>query len=367
MAKRPPFIPIARKAFSPIEKDGDVFWNEPRVFSRWEAWQFLIVHAARKSVKRIIPRPGKTPVVVEMHRGEFYGSLRWFGRRWKWSEKKVRTWFSQLEKQHRRIRTQRETQVGTVYLLTKYWEYNGDAAPVDAPTAAPETQQGRSRDAAETQGSRRDVRRDKEGIENKDVVGDSASLDDVENWVSLVIRTANKGMIESGIEFQPILASHASRQSVFDWIGEGVDRALIESTVFDVAKVAKKQISSMNYFGKAVRAAHEKAKSARVGIPEGSEAHTVKQKGVAANYPKSDAPRTGDPLVAKEREEQKRVEEWRKENQSEAAAIWEACVQEVKSKPGVDALGARIVQGYINSKFRQRVIAEHLTPKLAAS
>lgn len=186
---------------------------------------------------------------------------------------------------------------------------------------------------------------------------------DVENFVSLAIQTANGGMIAAGIDFNPIMGNHRSRQNVFDWIEAGISRRTILETVHETARGAAKQISSMKYFNNAVTNAHEKGRA--VVIPEGSQAHEVMQKGVQANYPKSNEPRNGDPLAEKEKADRLRVDEWKAAHDAEAELIWNEVRAEMIDK-GMDALGAKHLARSIEAHFRKRILDEHLTPKAVA-
>lgn len=201
------------------------------------------------------------------------------------------------------------------------------------------------------------------------ITGGDVDSQDVENFVSNVIRVANGGMSAAGIEYEPILTSHSSRQAVFDWLAAGVPRDTIVESVFANATRAGKQISSMKYFTRAVTSADEKKK---VVIPEGSQAAEVAKEGIAGNYHQSDAPRTGevttpagDVLLEKERAEQLRVDAWKRDHQPEAEKLWNECRQEAIDK-NLAEMGQRIANGYIESRFRRRIVDEILTPKAVA-
>lgn len=187
---------------------------------------------------------------------------------------------------------------------------------------------------------------------------------DVENFVSLAMQTANGGMIAAGIEFNPIMGNHRSRQNVFDWLEAGVSRQTILETVQSAAKAAGKQISSMKYFTNAVTNAHEKGKA--VVIPEGSQAAEVAKKGVAANYPQSNQPRHGDPLAERDAADKKRVDAWQAEHKEEAKKLWESVRDELQGK-GMDGLGGLNFQNLVDANYRRRVVTEILTPKALAS
>lgn len=114
-------VKLARKAFHP--HDGDPLWLEPRVFSRWEAWVDVLQTAAFRDRSH----PTKWGA-VDLKRGEFVASLRYLAKRWQWSVKRVRVWFSTLCK-WARLEARRETQAGTVYLIVNYDRYQSNAKP----------------------------------------------------------------------------------------------------------------------------------------------------------------------------------------------------------------------------------------------
>lgn len=196
--------------------------------------------------------------------------------------------------------------------------------------------------------------------------------EDVENFVSLVIRTANGGMSEALPDFQPILTSHASRQSVHDWVIAGIDRQMILDTVAARAKGATRQISSMKYFDKAIREAQEKAQAV---IHPDSQAGQIKADGPSAEKPKDERSKrsgklkhagTDEDIMARDAEDAKRVAEWDRLNEARAVEIWNEIRDEQKAA-GADALGQTHFKRAIDALYRRRILAEFLTPKLAAS
>jgi hypothetical protein len=105
-------VKISRKAYAK-----DAFWTESREFSKWEAWEWMIQAAAWKAYTRVV---GMTEIKLE--RGEFLASIRYLADAWQWSIKRVRN-FLEMVTNTDRIRAQRETQAGTVYLLVNYHIY----------------------------------------------------------------------------------------------------------------------------------------------------------------------------------------------------------------------------------------------------
>ncbi len=116
-------IKLSRKIY-----EDDVFWNEPRVFSRYEAWEDLIQAAAWKRHRRVVGAD-----VVELNRGEVLASERYLAERWSWSRSKVRRFVQLLVTKLERIRPSRETSIGTIYALVNYDAYQS-TRPTHRPT-----------------------------------------------------------------------------------------------------------------------------------------------------------------------------------------------------------------------------------------
>lgn len=120
MADGPPtgqqgYIKVSRKAY-----ESDPFWLEPREFSRWEAWEYMIAEAAFKAKKWTDGQK-----IIELQRGETRPlSLRHLANEWGWTVKKVRV-FLDLIMEDGRIRAQQETAQGHTYLLVNYRLYQG--------------------------------------------------------------------------------------------------------------------------------------------------------------------------------------------------------------------------------------------------
>lgn len=131
------FLPLSRKFF---ESD---LWNEPRAFSRAEAWIDLVRTANFK--------PGTVIVdgrCLSLDKGELVASLRYVSNRWSWSKSKVERFYEVL-KECRRIETRTETGI-TIVKLCNYKQFNGmigrdrDGSGDDCGTLA-----GHSRDKEE--------------------------------------------------------------------------------------------------------------------------------------------------------------------------------------------------------------------------
>ncbi len=107
------YIKISRKMF-----DGsDRLWEENRPRTKAEAWIDLIQMANWRTGQRIIGCE-----IVELNRGEFLASYRYLANRWRWSKNKVNTFLKLLQKSGR-IKGQRQTTFGYVYVLINYRAY----------------------------------------------------------------------------------------------------------------------------------------------------------------------------------------------------------------------------------------------------
>ena len=118
----PPHFRLARKAFKPVESGGCPFWNKKRIFSEWEAWEYLIKEAAYAPYTRTLRRAG----VVDLQRGETPPlAIRFLMRAWGWGSKKRVAAFLDLLKNMDRIRTVKSTPDGDTYFLVNYEFYHG--------------------------------------------------------------------------------------------------------------------------------------------------------------------------------------------------------------------------------------------------
>ena len=116
-------IKISRKAFLAVDEGGDVFWNEKRAFSRWEAWQYMIQAAAWRGHDIALKGGG----VIRVQRGETPPlSVRFLMKAWGWgSPKRVLMFLGLLEERHQ-ISNRQRTASGNTYLLVNYDAYQGD-------------------------------------------------------------------------------------------------------------------------------------------------------------------------------------------------------------------------------------------------
>ena len=107
------FIKLSRKFFS------NELWNEARTFSSCEAWLDLIQSARFEATSRKVSIGGRE---VVCNRGQYPASIRFLAKRWKWTERKVRTFLSYLKKEG--MITSEIIQGMNMITLCKYEEYN---------------------------------------------------------------------------------------------------------------------------------------------------------------------------------------------------------------------------------------------------
>ena len=133
-------LKVSRKAYAT-----DPFWNEKRVFSKWEAWEWLMKEASWGDRRRVIGMK-----VVDLKRGELLASVRFLGEAWGWKRSRVHDYLKLLTDMGR-IAGQRETPEGTVYLLVNYDRYQStqDDEP-DADRTDSRTDSGQTPDSERT-------------------------------------------------------------------------------------------------------------------------------------------------------------------------------------------------------------------------
>lgn len=108
------YIKLSRKFFS------NDMWNEARTFSSCEAWLDLIQSARFEATPRMESIGGRE---VSYTRGQYPASIRFLSKRWKWTERKVRTFLAYLKREN--MITLSQEQGLNVITLVKYNEYNG--------------------------------------------------------------------------------------------------------------------------------------------------------------------------------------------------------------------------------------------------
>ena len=107
------FLRLSRRFFS------NEMWNEARTFSSCEAWLDLIQSARFEATPRKESIGGQE---ISYSRGQYPASIRFLSQRWKWSEKKVRSFLVHLRKKG--MITVECNQGMNLITLCKYEEYN---------------------------------------------------------------------------------------------------------------------------------------------------------------------------------------------------------------------------------------------------
>ena len=107
------FLRLSRRFFS------NEMWNEARTFSSCEAWLDLIQSARFEATPRKECIGGRE---ISYSRGQYPASIRFLSQRWKWSEKKVRSFLVHLRKKG--MITVECNQGMNLITLCKYEEYN---------------------------------------------------------------------------------------------------------------------------------------------------------------------------------------------------------------------------------------------------
>ena len=118
------YIKLSRKFFS------NDMWNEARTFSSCEAWLDLIQSARFEATPRMESIGGRE---VSYTRGQYPASIRFLSKRWKWSERKVRTFLAFLRREN--MITLSKEQGMNVTTLVKYNEYNGSESDTACDTS----------------------------------------------------------------------------------------------------------------------------------------------------------------------------------------------------------------------------------------
>lgn len=106
------YITIDRKLFE------HQFWQEKRLYSRFEAWLDLIQLVSWKNDNKEIING----ILVKWGRGQFPVSYSFLGERWRWGEYKVRLFFKML-KDEGQIATNSTNRI-TIITLCNYDKYN---------------------------------------------------------------------------------------------------------------------------------------------------------------------------------------------------------------------------------------------------
>lgn len=109
------YIAISRRLFE------HPYWCEEREFSRFEAWLYLIKEARFEDMKLY---DGNT--IVEVSRGQVYGSYRFIANALGWSVKRLRGFLDMLEKEGMIVKGTAKGTGQSVITICNYDIYNKD-------------------------------------------------------------------------------------------------------------------------------------------------------------------------------------------------------------------------------------------------
>jgi hypothetical protein len=110
----------------PPHEGGDPWWNERRVFSRWEAWFYLFANASFAGHEWVLTNGG----IIKLQRGETRPlSIRYLTRAWGWKSKRRVSAFINWNLSRCRLRVRQRTSDGDTYFVVKYEQYqtSGDS------------------------------------------------------------------------------------------------------------------------------------------------------------------------------------------------------------------------------------------------
>ena len=154
------YFKLYRRAFRDVDHGGDPLWNEKRVWSRAEAWLYLLSIAAYDPHDK----PLKAGRSVHLERGEFYASLRYLARRWGWSKSKVARFLEQLGTGLERITRKNRDTDGDTYLVNNFEYYQGSGTG-GGTRAGHRRDTGGTKDKKEEEGRRKDPERPNDPFE----------------------------------------------------------------------------------------------------------------------------------------------------------------------------------------------------------
>lgn len=128
------------------------FWTEKRVYSKAEAWIYLLYKARFAESKLMIDNK-----ITVVHRGEFVTSELKLSDKWNWSRGKVRRYLDELETEQ--MITRKRTTNSTTITIVNYEVYQGDDTTDDTTNEQPTVQ-------------RTNIRRTTDGTQNKNIKKD---------------------------------------------------------------------------------------------------------------------------------------------------------------------------------------------------
>lgn len=138
------YLKLYRRALRDVERGGDPLWNERRVWSRAEAWVYLIASAAHAPHDRRL-RSGN---FIRLERGEFVAPLRVLAAKWGWTKDRVARFLALLADSEtglgRVVRRERDIECDT-YLIVNYDTYQGGRDSERAGDETPRETSARAR------------------------------------------------------------------------------------------------------------------------------------------------------------------------------------------------------------------------------
>ncbi len=136
------FIPISRDIFK------HHLWEEKRIFSKFEAWLFLLQEAKFEDSK-ILDSKSNSFIIIK--RGDVYASFRFMADYFKWSTTKVANFIELLESDSMVKKKTHEKTGQTIVTICNYDVYNvGGGCEKDSQKDAEKTQKRRRKDAEKT-------------------------------------------------------------------------------------------------------------------------------------------------------------------------------------------------------------------------
>lgn len=390
-------LKISRKAY-----ESDPFWNEDRVFNRWEAWEDIMQLTAYGRHRKVVAGQ-----LVDLKRGEVLLSIRFAADRWKWGQKKTRIFLELLQEMERIVQV-RTTQHGTIYRLPNFDAYQRSNTTDDNDPDEPQgigaslelrgkqgvrgTAEGTPDDTADdtlgahpghtegtpgahpghkVEGSSKDSTEDKDGTavgaddESTDEVAAQQQQQAIVKMQQLVETAANeppKGItpervraeLESIVDGEDYTAWHDAKGERIPW-GERprLLKLALRKWYLDREHYPRPRSSLRFVIGEQVNPFE---------LPEGGrpepamsnhdeQQHYQAHRNGAAERGRKELKRT-DEEVRKDKDSQKQVDEWVAENAEEAQGLLDAVNQDVKAEVGDGPTTGTMVR----IEFKRRVL-----------
>jgi CTP-dependent riboflavin kinase len=198
------------------------FWTEKRVYSKAEAWIYLLYKARFAESKLMIDNK-----IMIVHRGEFVTSELKLSDRWNWSRGKVRRYLDELETEQ--MITRKRTTNSTTITLINYEVYQGDDTTDDTTNGQPIVQRTnirRTTDGTQNKNIKK-VKEDQEG-KKRSIYGEFVSLTDDEHqklisqygeqMAALMIQTLDNYKGASGKRYK------SDYRAILNWVVDRVTK-----------------------------------------------------------------------------------------------------------------------------------------------